>query len=329
MFENINFHIHDTGIWNRHTLHNLIQTDHVTDTIADMVQKGTTIQEKNQFLMEGTMDMMFPFPVNKKNRQRLYCPQFFSYCHCGSNFYFRRKDFESYLILMTYGGNARLEYEGKTYHLRKGQGIFIDCRKEHYYHTEGEFWVHSCLHFEGNLASEWFEEFFHNNDVVFEVEKIDAYQTLLENILLLWQKNEPYKELKWSNAVSDLIAYLLTLKSRKCAIESLPDTYLYLRKYIESNFKENLSLDYLSSLFSLSKYHLSREFKHYVGMSPIQYLISIRIENAQSLLLYTNQPIYVIAETVGFNDLNNFTRHFSKKIGMTPSEYRKTLSSDI
>lgn len=102
------------------------------------------------------------------------------------------------------------------------------------------------------------------------------------------------------------------------------ETILYLREYMERHLSEDLSLDVLAQKASMSKYHLSREFKKYTGCSPIKYLITLRLDKAKALLAETEMTITEIAEKVGFSDLNNFTNHFKKQTGMTPRNYRSS-----
>lgn len=96
----------------------------------------------------------------------------------------------------------------------------------------------------------------------------------------------------------------------------------YLSGYIERHFEADLSLDVLAQKVSVSKYHLSREFKKYMGVPPIKYLIAVRLEKAKELLRETEMTITEISEKVGFSDFNNFTNHFKKNVGMTPRSYR-------
>ena len=120
------------------------------------------------------------------------------------------------------------------------------------------------------------------------------------------------------------IAHLLIDKDVKKSGSTMPETFAYLIKYIEHNFSSDLTLDFLAEFSSMSKYHLCREFKKYTGMTPIQFLIYTRIENAKFLLKHTDLPIGRIAAQTGFMDLNNFNNQFKKHTGCTASHFRKS-----
>lgn len=92
---------------------------------------------------------------------------------------------------------------------------------------------------------------------------------------------------------------------------------------IHENYHEDLSLQYLAGLCSVSTSYLSKKFKLSYKMSPIQYLIRRRIEVASSLLLRTDDKIEEIAHKVGFKDANYFARMFRQNVGVSPKEFRE------
>lgn len=96
--------------------------------------------------------------------------------------------------------------------------------------------------------------------------------------------------------------------------------------WLEDKYKYQITLEDLSDSFQYSTKHLSRLVKNETGMSPIQYLIHVRIEKAKSMLKNTDAKLNEIARRVGYNDLFYFSNHFKKKVGMSPTEYKKLHS---
>ena len=73
----------------------------------------------------------------------------------------------------------------------------------------------------------------------------------------------------------------------------------------------------------MNKFHLIAEFKQAYRVTPIEYLILKRIEVSKGLLISTNHSMETIAHIVGFNSQSYFNQVFRKKVGFTPSQFRK------
>lgn len=102
--------------------------------------------------------------------------------------------------------------------------------------------------------------------------------------------------------------------SRECAM---------VRRYIDAHFKENLSLDELAALAHVNKYYLVHTFTREYGTSPINYLISRRIQESRRLLESTNHSLSQISHMLGFSSPSYFSQVFRKQMGKSPLEYRK------
>lgn len=110
-------------------------------------------------------------------------------------------------------------------------------------------------------------------------------------------------------------------KERK--IERCFDVHLEmakLRAYIEEHSKEELDLDELSSILHISKYHMIRLFREYVGLTPHKYQLQNRIRLAQRLI-EEDEPLMEVAMETGFYDQSHFIKQFKKIVGVTPHEY--------
>lgn len=93
-------------------------------------------------------------------------------------------------------------------------------------------------------------------------------------------------------------------------------------EYIQKNFREKLSVDDISSATGYNKDYLSRIFKAGTGMTMIDFLNNLRIEEARYLLLNTDKSITEIALEVGFGSNAYLSKLFRKKYTLTPNKYR-------
>jgi AraC-like DNA-binding protein/PAS domain-containing protein len=93
--------------------------------------------------------------------------------------------------------------------------------------------------------------------------------------------------------------------------------------YIDDNFLERLKLDTMAQEAGMSKFHFCRSFKKDMGITPMQYVIALRLKKALGLLSQKNKKISTVAAESGFDDLAEFNRQFKKAYGAAPSAFRK------
>lgn len=103
--------------------------------------------------------------------------------------------------------------------------------------------------------------------------------------------------------------------SRQCAA---------IRHYIGLHYKEPLDLDMLAKEAHFSKYYLAHAFKAEYGISPINYQISLRINESCYLLKETDMSLSQIARVLGFSSASYFSQSFRRSQGMSPLEYRNS-----
>ena len=276
------------------------------------------------FYISGSIDAFVRPPVSDYTLKNLYYIQDFDIFHYDFDSYTIREGFDSFLLAYTYGGSGHLSYEGKDYDLTAGDCFFIDCMKYHKYEAIGQNWDCGILHLNGALLRDFYEMYLQVADPVFHEEFDGKLQKYIESILRTYQIPQIYRDWQVSGYIVQLLNHIIIIASGKSEAKTVPDNIKYLMKYMENNYNQPLTLDFLASFSNMSKYYLSREFKKFTGFSPNEYIISLRIDRAKILLESTNLPVYEIAHQVGIHDINNFTKLFKKKVGQTPIQYRKT-----
>ena len=96
-------------------------------------------------------------------------------------------------------------------------------------------------------------------------------------------------------------------------------------QYINQHFtKEELHVDLLQNLCHLSGTHFRRIFRSVMGCSPLEYVQTMRITYACSLLISSNASILDIANKAGFDSISSFNRQFMKIMEISPSKWRRT-----
>lgn len=91
-------------------------------------------------------------------------------------------------------------------------------------------------------------------------------------------------------------------------------------KYINENYSEDMSLDFLAERFFVSKYHLSHSFRREVGVSVYRYIMLKRLLAAKELL-QSGMSAGEVAHATGFGDYASFWRAFKTEYGISPKEF--------
>lgn len=92
---------------------------------------------------------------------------------------------------------------------------------------------------------------------------------------------------------------------------------------IKQHYREELSLNFISSCLYLNSSYVSRAYKKFTGITVTEKINLFRVGKARELLKSTSKKIYEIADEVGFKDAAYFSNIFIKYCGMNPSEFRK------
>ncbi|MEF2967898.1 bifunctional transcriptional activator/DNA repair enzyme AdaA [Paenibacillus sp. M1] len=98
-------------------------------------------------------------------------------------------------------------------------------------------------------------------------------------------------------------------------------------EYISAHYKENLNLHLLAEQSHGSPYHLHRTFKKVTGMTPVQYIQGVRMEQARKSLRSSSLPVSAVAESVGIPNVPYFITLFKRMNGTTPAEYKAAHAS--
>jgi two-component system response regulator YesN len=96
-------------------------------------------------------------------------------------------------------------------------------------------------------------------------------------------------------------------------------------EFAEEHFCEDITLDLVARRAALSKFHLCRLFRQETGSGLRDYLRRLRIARAKILLASTRSTVTEVAYAVGFNDLAHFDKVFARIVGVTPTDYRRSL----
>lgn len=118
------------------------------------------------------------------------------------------------------------------------------------------------------------------------------------------------------------------IRSQKLTSPKKRQVCVKVRQYIDNNYSSNITLDDLADMVHLNKYYLVHAFTKEFGMSPINYMLNRRLEEAQYLLVNTNYSITLISELLGFSSASYFTQSFQRIVEMSPKQYRNATKKN-
>lgn len=246
-------------------------------------------------------------------------------------YFTEREHLNSFLLVYTISGNGILRYNNQKYPLKSGDIFFINCNFYHFYQTVSrEPWKFLWIHFNGPQALGYYNEFIRHEEPVISIASDSDIPEWMYGILSLHQDRSVSAELLTSSYLTGILTELL-LNAGTDNVYALttPEYIRDSRIYLEKHFREEIHFDDLSRQLGVSRYHLSREYKKYTGITMQESLMQLRISYAKELLHYSSLSIAEIAYESGMNYPSYFIRCFKRHEGITPMQYRNAWKENV
>ncbi len=236
-------------------------------------------------------------------------------------------------------GTATILVGNNKFMLSPGKGIFINTQVIHRFESSESTLIPNIVFSPLLLASKesliyqkYIQPLLSTIDYQVFTQEIPWQKEIIDilNSIFLLQKKTASCELQtvrlllelWQIMFENINAVSFNQKSSS-AIKDQARLQIMLQ-YIHKNYQNNLTLEDLSHLVSLSKSSVLNLFNEYVRMSPIDYVLHYKLKLAAHLLDTTENTISYIAGSTGFNNVGFFCRKFKEVFKLTPSQYRKS-----
>lgn len=240
--------------------------------------------------------------------------------------------------LPTYRPRGRIDFQiiyiaaGKAHFFLDGQDVVVNAgymvlyqpkemQRYVYYGVDQTevFWVH----FTGSEVKNILKSYgIPLTGHVFYTGKFPEYQKLFQDMIQELQLCRPHYE----EYLSLLLRHLFILISRQLDVgprltEHVQNEMEAAIRHFSENYNTEIIIDDYAASMHRSTTWFIRSFKQYTGMTPMQYIISVRIANAQRLLATGDYNVTEVASIVGYDNPLYFSRLFKKRTGLAPSEY--------
>ena len=224
----------------------------------------------------------------------------------------RKNGYPSHHIFIFLSGSGIFECENKTYTAKAGDAVFLRKNIPHAYYPTEEPYKNVWVTFNGSGCDGLLDYYSGKNFELFH-----CGDTL--DLMPLWKAAAKHiDESKLSFMLySFIIDFFSAAKNDKK--ESHLDAAV---QFISKNYRNDISLESLAELCHLSRFAFCREFKKTYSVSPFEYLLQVRIQNAKRLIVEKpNLKTSQIAALSGFNDASYFCRTFKRFEHCSPGDF--------
>ena len=236
-----------------------------------------------------------------------------------------RSNLQSYLYFTVLSGSGMLTYDGKKYDLKKGDMVFIDCRKPYSHTTDSNLWSLRWCHFYGPTLSFVYEKYVERGGrPTFRPEETAPFLSTLDSLYKLASGSDYIRDMRINEELNHLCTLLMEQSWHPEEATTAPKklSVVEVKEYLEQHYADKITLDELSKQFFINKYYLTRVFKEQFGQSITAYLTSLRITHAKQLLRFSDKSVEEIGLECGLGQLHYFSRVFKEVEGVPPSIYR-------
>ena len=224
-----------------------------------------------------------------------------------------------YVIHYVACGRGFFEADGKKYALKEGEcfAIFPD-QKVKYYPDPAEPWTYLWVDFNGVKCAEYIARTaFAEYPVCSAGDSVG--QIMREFTIAIGE----HMRLRNDGLLRLLLAELIA-SYPATAVRKTQDYIDAARQYVAANsYRHSFGVSELAEAVGVERSYLYRLFKEKEGVSPMEYIIKVRLENAKKLLSTAGARVKLVSYSVGYDNPLYFSNCFKKRYGVSPKEYIK------
>lgn len=236
-------------------------------------------------------------------------------------------------------GTMTLWIGEKKFDLSEGSGVFINSRVLHRFYSSGETAVPNFLCMPSFIAPQ--DSLLYHKYVLPVISSTLAFQDF-------------HAEVPWQAEAISIIKQIIAVQERASSGELLTASLMQrlwleiyenvhisseenyrkdsassqarlqlMMQYIHLHYADDISLEDIAGCAGISKSTVLNLFRRFLHITPINYLINYRLNEAARLLSNTEKKIRTVSDETGFHNVDYFCRLFKKHYHATPTEYRK------
>ncbi len=279
------------------------------DPFKNIIYGNLKLEQK--FLFSGNME--YPFNIEA-----------IGITHPDKDYFISRSRSDYHVIEYVVAGKGFLSVNGKDYVLQPGDVYILPAESTHSYYPDAEqpyqkLWC--------NFYSDTFEkirlDYRLSGKYVFHAPECEEDFVQLVKIATFGSR---MNDNEWTNIAS----VLMNILNKLAAKEYRPDDSFIIAARAKELFDDavfaNITVEEVTKQLFVSKTILTREFKIMYGMSPYHYYLNKKLSQAKLMLHNSNMSVKEISDKLCFADEHYFSGLFKRKVGVSPSDFRKMLT---
>lgn len=256
--------------------------------------------------------------------------EFYGYEDCRANYAFGPTIRKYYVIHYITKGKGTFHYQGQVHELQAGDFFLLKPNELTYYQADSQDpWSYYWFGISGTKAQDYFSlSTLGETGVLHQGPHTDILQEIIQTAIDTAQTlhKDPLHHLLLLSSMYRFLFYLHSYFPNKEKPEIHPSQKLYYstKKIIDTQYDDlKLSISSIAQSLNVNRSYLTSVFKDYHQISPKEYLLKVRMTRACELLKHSQEPIKIIAYSVGYQDPLHFSKAFKKYYQQSPREYRE------
>ncbi|WP_135555071.1 AraC family transcriptional regulator [Paenibacillus cymbidii] len=232
-----------------------------------------------------------------------------------------------HLVHYVVSGTGTFRCRGREYALTTGDSFFIAPSELVSYASDAAApWQYRWVAFKGTQADELLARLGIGPHQPVASTAGRLVPLLFHRIERALHDADPSCDMRANGNMRLLFAEWMKASGTKTARKQEPDSEIDRQveqaiRWLTLQYPEPISIEQMAGALGYHRTYLSKMFKQHTGMSPMNFLLKLRMERARTLLM---EPLTIeqVASSVGFADSLYFSKQFRKWYGLSPSEYR-------
>lgn len=239
---------------------------------------------------------------------------------CTPEYIYQASGLPTNILLVIDEGHLFIELDGfPPRRIKQGEAVVFNRMIAHKYYTDAHMKMRYLV-FSGLSTSEYIHAIIQKKGLIWSLKSAGQCNKYIEAALNMIEGRVENEHVSSCN-LHRLLSEIMMTESEE--LQMIDDSLVQAVEYLHQHWNEHITLDNLAHAAHFSTYYFAKQFKRWKGVSPYEYVIQLRLDEAKRLLCTTKDSVGKIAVECGFDSSSHLIYHFRSRIGITPAAFRK------